>query len=341
MNNNSTFNGGTDRPKSRDAHRTPPTPRQRRALPGWAIDLIRDGVPTQELRVRGQRAVWNALGRTALAAVNAGHSRPEWEYEVMRPVSKLGLQNRLRADGKERTAQAANKALNSAWDRAAKHATESPAWTRETARQEAEERAAALRLVVANPDNTLTNPQREILNYAANMAARQGSVSVNLPRAATARAIGLGEKSVRFNLVRLSDQGLLKWIERGRPRTKNDSGRSNVYRLYDSATLQIAITSLSRETRQVGPVPETGGPQDAVATGPTQVVGAHLSPEGRSLRSRTGGARSPTVGEIRAQARRGLETLIARAMTRPEAAVAESTHTHQLTASRNLSHTSP
>ena len=255
--------------------------RPRRALPGWAIDLIRDGVSREDFQERGQRAVWDALGRTALAAINVGHSRPDWEYEVTRPVSKLGLQNRLKADGKERTTQAATKSLNSAWLRAEKYATESPAWTREIAREESHKRTSALRAAIADPDLPLTDSQRDLLQYAGDKAAKQGSVSVNLPRAATAAATGLGEKAVRIHLDRLVELGLLDLAERGRARTKSRPGLANSYRLPDDLMLRRAVTSLSRETRQVGPSRVTGRPQAEETTGPSGSVGAHLPYEAK------------------------------------------------------------
>ena len=258
---------------------TAPSRRPHKALPSSAIDLIRDGVSPEELREHGQLAVWRALGRTALAAVNAGYSRARWEYEVVSPVSKLGLQNRLKENGKERTAQAANKALNSAWARAEKHAAENPAWTRDDARAEAENRAAALRLVAADAEVDLADAQRVLLVYAADKAASQGSPSVNLPRAATAEATGLGEKAVRLHLDRLVERGMLALAERGRARTKSRPGRANVYRMPEEVMLRHAVTSLSRETRQVGPSAQTGRPSPQAPTGPHPDDRAHLPGE--------------------------------------------------------------
>jgi len=281
--------------------------RERRALPSWAIDLIRDGVPREDLQQSGQRAVWNALGRTALSAINAGHSRPEWEYEVTRPVSRLGVQNRLRADGRERTAQAARKALNAAWERAEERASQRPAWSTEAAREEAHRRAQAVGLIAADADVPLADPQRALLAYAAEVASGQGSVSVNLPRVATAQATGLGEKAVRLNLDRLVERGLLDLVERGRARTRARPGRANVYRLPDEAGLRLARTSLSRETRQVGPERQSGGPLPRNPTGPTHhkpqpPTGDRGAPSGRRR-----GSVVPTVGEVRAHGKRQVE----------------------------------
>lgn len=249
--------------------------RQHRSMPSWAIDLIRDGVPGAELRENGQRAVWDALGRTALAAINAGHSRAEWENEVARPVSRLGHQNRVKSSGKERTVKAANDSLNSAWERAMKRAIEQPAWTPAEAAIEAARRSEGLLLVAADPDLDLSSAQRDLLVYASRMATAQGSVSVNLPRLATAKNLGLGEKAVRLHLDHLVASGLLVLAERGRARTKTRAGKANVYRLPDREMLRVATAFLSRETRQVGLNAQSGGPVAADSPGPLSISRAH------------------------------------------------------------------
>lgn len=275
--------------------------REHRALPSWAIDLIRDGVPRQELRERGQRAVWDALGRTALAAINAGHTRAEWEYEVVRPNSALGQQNRVLANSKERTPQAANKSLNSAWNRAEERAATQPPWTRETARAEARRRAEAARAVAGDADLPMPAAQRILLAHAAEKATRLGSVSVNLPRAATARETGLGEKAVRLHLARLAEDGLLALSERGKARTKTRNGRANVYRLPDEVGLRLALTSLSRETRQVGPERQTGGPPEQSKTGPRVPSRAYQSKPSADTGAIPGESSTGlTVGDVRA-----------------------------------------
>jgi hypothetical protein len=296
--------------------------RERRALPSWAIDLIRDGVPSHDLRDRGHRAVWDALGRTALAAVNAGHSRPEWEYEVLRPLSKLGHQNRLGADGKERTAQTANKALNSAWERANKYAAEQPAWNRETARQEGQRRAAALLLVVADPDVSLAAAQRDLLHHAASKAAAQGSVSVNMPRAATAQATGLGEKAVRLHLDRLVRQGFLDLVEHGRARTKTRPGRANVYRIPDEPLLRLAVASLSRETRHIDPEVQSRRTDAEARLGPTSLPRPEQTTAPPVKPGRVQGSKVvPTPGSVRLQLRRSVERLVTQTLAEVLAAV--------------------
>jgi hypothetical protein len=247
-------------------------------LPGWAIDLIRDGVGPGELRASGQKAVYGALVSTALSAVNAGWSRPRWEDEVERPGSKLGLQNRLGANGKERTKRSSNRSLNLAWERAEKYATANPPWTREEANAEARRRAKNLRILVADADVDLTDTERKLLMHVADEVARVGSSAVNLPRAATAQATGLGEKAVRLALPRLVERGMLNQTEHGRSRTKTKPGRANTYQIPDDAMLRLAAaaTSPSRVPRQVGPDPKAGRPLAKPRTGPTDIAGAYL-----------------------------------------------------------------
>lgn len=279
----------------------------RRILPGWAIDLIRDGVDPRDLAKTGHKAVYMALNSTALAAVNAGWSRPEWEDEVESPRSKLGLQNRLRDQDKVRSKQSSMKSLNTAWERAEKYAAAHPAWTREQAHEEAQRRAQHLQLVAADPEAELTDGERLLLLYVADLAASLNSSAVNLPRAATAQATGLGEKAVRLALPRLVERGLLDQIEHGRARTKTRPGRANTYRIPEGSQLRRA-TSPSRVSRQVGPSTEVGRPQAGSPTGPRSGTGAHLSARD-STDAGTGDQKRPGPAEIRLRVQRGIETL--------------------------------
>ncbi|KAA1427867.1 helix-turn-helix domain-containing protein [Nocardioides antri] len=251
-------------------------------LPGWAVDLIRDGVPPRELRARGDRAVWDELGRTALSAIAHGWSRPEWEYLVLEPGSDLGRQARLTSSGKVRTPRSLARTLTTAWERAEKRAEESPAWTTETARDEAVRRAQRVRDLAADPDVLLPDAQRTLLCHAADRAESTGRTLANLPLQPTAEATGLTVKAVRYHLGRLDAAGLLVLVERGRwvgdPRkagakrntTPRRTPRASVYQLPD---VEALATYLSRETRQVCPKRQTGVPQPDSGSVPQHQTG--------------------------------------------------------------------
>jgi hypothetical protein len=58
-----------------------------RALPGYMIDLIRDGVRWSKLRAGGDRAVFTALVRTAASAQQRGHTYPQWAELISRSAA--------------------------------------------------------------------------------------------------------------------------------------------------------------------------------------------------------------------------------------------------------------
>lgn len=250
--------------------------RPRRALPPWAIDSIVQGVPAAVIRESGDKAVWQLLGRVALSALNAGWTRNEWLDEVTRPRSGLGNQVRLTVKGKERNARQMYKTLDSAWDRATARHKASPAWTKANVAAEVEERAQAIRAAIQDPDNRLPDAQRLVLEYVMEQAIAKGCTVVNLPRRAVVEATGLKEKAVRIALAQLSecDWPPMPLVERGRPAGANSRVRkANAYGMPAPAALHAY---LGRETRQVGPSPEAGGPLTKSQVGPSPETGGPL-----------------------------------------------------------------
>lgn len=253
------------------------------ALRSWAIDLIRDGVADADWRAEGGLAVWHATRRTALAAVNAGWSRAEWEAVLLEPQSALGRQVHMRSDGKSRSAQSARGAMYKAWSSAQEQAQRDPAWTPEVARSEAQNRAASVRDLCAELGPELHDYQQTLLMFAALEAESAGCTRVNIPRKATAARLGMGEKAVRIHLQRLSEVGLLRMVEQGRSRTKTQRGRSNVYELPTPAQCRDAAQAPSAGVGRVPVARPRIVEQASAATtqyepaglGKTQVVSAH------------------------------------------------------------------
>ena len=175
-----------------------------RALPGWAIDMIRDGVPSADLRASGNRAVWRALVSTALSAQVRGWASGEWECLVLEPASRLGGQVRLRDRHKARTDKAVAKMLTDAWDRAWEYRTENPTWDRDQVQAEAAERAAAVLVAVADADADLSDRERAVLAYAARQTQERGMLRVALPWRAVMAATSLTEKVAKRTRARKS-----------------------------------------------------------------------------------------------------------------------------------------
>jgi hypothetical protein len=240
-----------------------------RALPAWAIDLIRDGVRPADLRAKGSRAVWRALVRTASSAQVRGQDQMEWEYLILQPQSLLGTQVRLRDAHHTRTARAVTNTLSKAWETAWEWRTRQPnAWSAQEVTQVAQERAKAIIDLVADPDAALTDAQRAVLNYAASETQRRGLLKVALPREDFLKATGLGLTALRTALKGLEKSGLLTLAEAGKPKGPNTTkARANLYALPSA--------SMCRETRPVVPVAQTyGAPTDHQPGAPRHTYGA-------------------------------------------------------------------
>lgn len=224
-----------------------------RALPGWAIDLIRDGARRGDLKAKGNRAVWAALVRTATSAQMRGQDRMEWEAVVLEPGSHLGTQVRLKDGHRARNSKAVAKTLSDAWEAAWEWRTQQPrAWDAQEVAQVALERAKAVMDLVADPETDLTDSQRAILAYAAEETRKRGLLRVALPRRDLIAVTGLGLTALRTALRGLEAGGLLSLAEAGKPGgPKAREARANLYALPD--------LSMSRGTRPVVPSTQTCG----------------------------------------------------------------------------------
>ncbi len=238
-----------------------------RALPPPMIDLIRDGVPADELRAGGSRALWSALVRTAASACQRGLDAWEWEAWLEDPGSRLGAQVKLRDGKKARTKKAYADTLDSAWDAATAWVSKQPrAFDREQMRELAQDKAKALLALVSDPAADLLDADRAVLAYAAEQARERGIDRVPMARRTVAAATGLGPKSVRKALVRLDRLGLLPLAQPGRPGgPAARCVRAGLHRLPDAK--QVA-TFLYRETRSVGPPAQFCGPPSLSPLGP-------------------------------------------------------------------------
>lgn len=257
-------------------------------LPGWAVDLIHNGVPPADLKAKGGRAVWTALVRTAASAQHRDWDRWRWEEEVTDPRRNLGRQVAVKDGRRPRTPKAVQKTLHDAWEAAWEwRTTQDAPWSRQEAQEAAEERARAAVAVAEDPDTDLTDAERAVLVHAAaevrHYAERgKGSTAVTLPRAPMLEATGLGLTALRTALRRLEGRGLLTLTERGRrgaPGTKDP--KANVYALGAPST----FTSMYRGTRSVVPPAQASSAPQSSATGaPHQTSSAPTQKETDDMR---------------------------------------------------------
>lgn len=270
-----------------------------RALPGWAIDLCRDGVDPDRLRQKGDRAVFSTLVSIAMSAQARGWGDVELEALILDDQrSNLGNQVRLRGGKHPRSRAQIAKLMRDAWNRAWEHRTSETQWSPDQAAEEVARRAAHAVNIAADADNDLHQVDRDVLHYIATQAKHRGSTRVTLPRRALQQAVGAGERTVRNSLGRLIAARHLDLVERGRPRgtTATSKARANVYAL-PAAPLLVPVNGLVGPPALSSgtPTPETAGtPALSSGTpdmeaemieitsqpdGTVTVRGSHISPE--------------------------------------------------------------
>jgi len=211
------------------------------------VDLIRDGVPRNDLRTEGDRALWTAFVRTAASASQRGWTFPQWAGYVSETRSNLGRQARLKNGRKERTPADYERTLRNAWDTGSRWAASAPAAHTPA---DVAARIAALRAFVADADANLTDAERAVLADAADQAEAHRTDRPAMPRRDVGQRTGLGERRARTTLDRLDRRGLLPLSIRGRAAEKAQSRRAGLYKLPD---LTAGVpTYLYRGTRSMG-----------------------------------------------------------------------------------------
>lgn len=228
-----------------------------RALPPWAIDLIRDGVAPADLKKRGYLAVCAALRSTAMSAQMRGWDRMEWEALIAEPRSRLGYQLKLRDRHRVQSRKAVADTFVREWERAWewRSAQDAP-MSKKALGERARELATATIALAADPESDLSERERAVLHYAASEAARRGFLRVALPWREVAVGTGLTEHSTKRVLSDLSERGLLHRVSRGRANPDPSKRRAALYGLPAEAAL---LPYTSRVNRPMGGPAHTYG----------------------------------------------------------------------------------
>ena len=236
-----------------------------RALPGWAIDLITDGVAPRELWKSGNQAVFGALVSTAMSAQHRDWSIMEWEALLLDRKRKLVTQVR-RSSGAPETPARVRQVLHDAWDRAWANRTNDPAWDADALTVEISERFECAMAAVDDQGNALSDPDRIVLRHAAEEMVSRGITRVALPWREVMKATELPERTTKNALKRLQALGALHLAQRGAPGGPRSKRRlANIYEV---------APNKSRGTRPVGPQAAKVGPRPAARNGTPSSPGA-------------------------------------------------------------------
>lgn len=188
----------------------------RRALPGWCVDLIRDGVRGVDLRKHGNGAVDRETNRICLSAMACEQTLPEIDALIFEIRSNLATQLCWRR-GKPLSNADGRKRLHRIWARAAAYrASHRTPWTAEERTAEAVDRADALAKLTADRDADLHDADRAVIRYAVDRAREFELVRVPMPWRTIAATTGRPRRQIANALQRVDRIGLLRLAVRGR-----------------------------------------------------------------------------------------------------------------------------
>ena len=196
-----------------------------RALPGWAIDAITNGVPTRDARV-----VWTMCLRIAMSAYRRGWSEDQYLTEIAGMNSRLWVQLMTRRDGRTSTGPATYKSLRKAWSAGVANANNVGARTHDEIRADAVELAYKWTDRLDSRVDGLNARETAVMVYVINQTERRGMLRVTCPRRGIAESAGVGEEAVKGALARLTVRGLLVKHSAGR-RGEPGKGKAAIYGL--------------------------------------------------------------------------------------------------------------
>jgi hypothetical protein len=202
------------------------------ALPSYAIDTIRDGIIAAAFRAAGPFAMHKALNSIALSLQARGGTYVRYTELILGDGSKLGFQLQNRPGNKPLTRSAVYRELRRVWKNAEKFRDEGPPeWDRDQLVAEAVRRADWAQCHAADADNNLTDAERAVLAYAAEVTRSRKLTRIPLPWRTVAQATGLGPQPTRRTLARLTKRGLLRLDVHGRANAHGGKRRANLYSL--------------------------------------------------------------------------------------------------------------
>lgn len=214
-----------------------PFPELNRALPGWAFDHIKFGIPGDQIRDR--RKLWGECVGIAMSAQRRGWSESEYLTEIA--INKTGLWRQLttRRDGQPYPDKHGYKELRSAW-RSATLNINAVGGVRSRDEVAADAVELAFQWVDRLTDGTdcLDEAEAGVMHYVIGETERRGMLRVTCPGREVARFSKTSHRTAARVLNRLVERGLLIKHSPGRRWKKGTtSGRAAIYGLADPETI--------------------------------------------------------------------------------------------------------
>lgn len=195
------------------------------ALPGHAIDRIRDGIPS-----RNPTHQYGALVSICMSAQLRNWTKNQLETEVCDPyTSKLWVQLSRTSNGKSRPQTTMTRTFDSAWD-SATHNLASPDNDYDMT-QTAIELAFTWTDHLDDPaiDFNLTDSEEAVLRHVIAETERRQWCKVALPTRQVEEATKLGRQRVRTAMRKLTEREILTQYTKGQRGAT--SGRAAIYGL--------------------------------------------------------------------------------------------------------------
>ncbi|MEU5844599.1 hypothetical protein [Rhodococcus sp. NPDC047139] len=182
-----------------------------RALPGWAVDAITDGVPTTD-----GRKVYGMCVRIAMSAHRRGWTESQYVNEVAAPKSRLWAQVMTRRDGRTSSMPVALKSLRKAWAAGVANSNNVGMRTREEIADDAVELAYAWADRLDAGSDGLSATETAVMRYVVAETERRGMLRVTCPGRAIEAEVGVGYRTATRTLKALAAKGFLVQHSTGR-----------------------------------------------------------------------------------------------------------------------------
>jgi phage FluMu protein Com len=205
-----------------------------RALPGWATDAIRFGIPEKEARDR--RRVWTMAMKIAMSAYRRGWSQAAYSTEIVLYENGLWRQLTTRPGGRRLSRKSGYKALWSAWDAGVANANDVGIRTREEIAADAVELAYMWVDRITDGVDNLSDVERGVMGYVIAETERRGYLRVTCPCREVAEFSKTSPMTAARVLNRLAERGLLVKNSSGR-RGIGNGRRAAIYGLVDPDTI--------------------------------------------------------------------------------------------------------